>query len=250
MMPMQPVYPMPNYGPNEGSSVGPILLGVGVVGLIAVGGYFAYTKLSAPASTTPTTPTAPIAKQQPVAGQTPSTKPQQTSQPEEDPFGTRQTPKYTEVYDEYSEPQSTKTEGWPSGSFGIAPKSDNSYVMDVPGNSKFIMTELQLWKDHGGDNQRFTYDKNTKQIKTKNGLAVSGGMLINAPGQSGDRIIQTAAVGDSGRQRWDFNPSTGEMKLDGTNLCLDLDNGKKSDGAKLLIWNCHGGDNQKWTLKQ
>ncbi|MBC7623360.1 MAG: RICIN domain-containing protein, partial [Aeromicrobium sp.] len=31
--------------------------------------------------------------------------------------------------------------------------------------------------------------------------------------------------------------------------CMDIENGGRNNGAKVLAWNCHGGPNQKWDLR-
>jgi hypothetical protein len=30
--------------------------------------------------------------------------------------------------------------------------------------------------------------------------------------------------------------------------CLDANGGSSTDGTQLIIWSCHGGTNQRWTL--
>jgi Ricin-type beta-trefoil lectin domain len=244
--PMYPDYPQP-----QGSSVAPLLIGVGVVGLLAAGGYVAYTKLSAtgaqPSQRQTQSPLQPQSQQQsqPQSGQTQSDA--------YDPFFTPPDPanqqsEPTPTATPTPTPAPTSTNQWPD-KFAVALRSDESFVMDVPNNSSLPLTPLIIWKDSNGNNQRFTYDANTKNIKTNNNLVVTAGAPANKPGSSGDMISQDIPMGIP-RQKWTYDQSTGEIKLEGSNLCLDLNKGTKSNGNNLLVWNCTGGDNQKWNLKK
>ena len=42
------------------------------------------------------------------------------------------------------------------------------------------------------------------------------------------------------------------MQADGTvrngTKCLDANGASSADGTQLIIWTCHGGANQRWTL--
>lgn len=250
---MQPMYPPP-YEANEGSSIAvPLLIGVGVVGLLGVGGYFAYTQLSATKQSGQVATQNPFTSNPSTSGQTPSGQTpsgQQQTQTGQDPYATSQQTPQSDYEEDPQSSQSASQAGWPSGKFAIAAKSNEGYVIDIPKGSSVIGTNLVMWKDYGSDNQRFTYDSSTKQIKTKDNLVFGAGLPLPSPGNSGDRINQTFAFENNPRQRWEYNQSTGEIKLDGTNLCLDMSGGNATEGTELIVWDCHGKDNQKWKLKQ
>jgi hypothetical protein len=42
------------------------------------------------------------------------------------------------------------------------------------------------------------------------------------------------------------NPVDGSEGLQQAPLCLDVRGGSTTDGAGVIVWDCHGGDNQLW----
>lgn len=50
----------------------------------------------------------------------------------------------------------------------------------------------------------------------------------------------------------DYNPLGNsvyrELNLSHNNKCLDVEGGATSNGTNVALWDCHGGDNQKWTM--
>ena len=48
-------------------------------------------------------------------------------------------------------------------------------------------------------------------------------------------------------QKWTLTDS-GEIKSDLNDFCLDVKGANPNNGANVIMWPCHGEDNQKWTL--
>lgn len=187
---------------QSGSSVGPLLVGVGLVGLIGVGGYFAYRQLSSKQPTNQTAQSGP-SNQSSNGG------------------------------------QASQVSNWPSTAFKVVNASDATLGLDVPRDSGERGLNLILFKLHGGDNQRFTYDGTSKHILTNKGLAVSA---------EDGKLVQHDPVLSDTNQRWEYDESTGEIRLEGTNTCMDAAGGVK-DGTKMLAYECNGGDNQRWQIE-
>ncbi len=51
-----------------------------------------------------------------------------------------------------------------------------------------------------------------------------------------------------GAQRWDIDPESGQIKHTRRNLCLAVSNFNRANGARVVLWPCNGGTNQRWIL--
>ncbi|HEX8211779.1 MAG TPA: ricin-type beta-trefoil lectin domain protein [Longimicrobium sp.] len=97
----------------------------------------------------------------------------------------------------------------------------------------------------GNHNQRFAYVPETGQVK------VHGEKCLDAwQARVGDPIV----VHDCHpglQQRWGLSPS-GNLQLrdardpQGRPLCLDIDQYARNNGAQLVAWTCHSGENHLW----
>lgn len=199
-------YPMAYQMQSEGSSAAPILIGLGLVAVIGVGGYFAYKQLSPQSASQSATQ-----KQNSMTGQ-----PSQTGQ----------------------QPQAPQS-NWPTETFRIASAVDSGLGVDVSGGSSDDGSKLILWDYHGGDNQHFSYNTTSKHILTSAGLAVTA---------DNGGIVQKRPSGSNPDQRWEYDENTNEIKLEGSNTCLDASNSIRS-GTDMLAYECNSGDNQKWNLE-
>ncbi|MFI6377171.1 ricin-type beta-trefoil lectin domain protein [Streptomyces sp. NPDC050546] len=48
-------------------------------------------------------------------------------------------------------------------------------------------------------------------------------------------------------QRWDVN-ANGTITSARSGLCLDAYNAGAANGTQVVLWNCNGGANQRWTV--
>lgn len=87
--------------------------------------------------------------------------------------------------------------------------------------------------------------------------AQSGSTIV---GKQSDRCLSVAGTKpaprapveladcDSDADRWAVEGNV--VRLDGTDMCLDVRGGDTTSPAAAQIYRCHGGDNQKWTITQ
>ena len=50
-------------------------------------------------------------------------------------------------------------------------------------------------------------------------------------------------------QKWTLT-SSGEIKSDLNGYCLDIEGNNSQNGANVIMWPCHGEDNQKWSVSE
>ncbi|WP_020524937.1 carbohydrate-binding protein [Catelliglobosispora koreensis] len=111
--------------------------------------------------------------------------------------------------------------------------------VDVSGNSSADGTKIQLWTCHTNTNQQWTVGTD--------GTLRSLSKCMTAIGTGDGALVQLSACNGGGGQVWNagansslVNPASGK--------CLDANGGSSADGTQLIIWACHGGTNQRWTL--
>ncbi|MBN6042236.1 ThuA domain-containing protein [Amycolatopsis sp. 195334CR] len=108
--------------------------------------------------------------------------------------------------------------------------------VDVNGSGTADGTKVQLWTCTGGTNQSWTRDGGTWRAL---------GKCLTAAGGSDGSPVQLSACTGSGTQNWAAQ-ADGTLRTNGK--CLDANGGSSADGTQLIIWTCHGGTNQRWTL--
>ncbi|MGC7100805.1 ThuA domain-containing protein [Amycolatopsis lurida] len=108
--------------------------------------------------------------------------------------------------------------------------------VDVNGSSTADGTKIQLWTCSGGTNQQWARDGGTWRAL---------GKCMTAAGSADGSAVQLSACNGSGTQNWSA-PGDGTLR-NGTK-CLDANGGSTANGTQLIIWTCHGGTNQRWTL--
>ena len=101
---------------------------------------------------------------------------------------------------------------------------------------------VQLYDCNGNDNQSWTYDASSGEIK---GL---GGRCLDVQGESphDGANIQIWECDGHDNQQWDYDASSGEIKGVG-DRCLDVAYSTPENGNNIHLYTCHGGANQKWT---
>jgi type 1 glutamine amidotransferase len=111
--------------------------------------------------------------------------------------------------------------------------------VDVNGGSTTDGTKIQLWTCNSGPNQQWTVGSD--------GTIRALGKCMALNGTANATPVQLRTCNGSGGQQWTsgansalVNPQSGR--------CLDANGGSSADGTQLIIWSCHGGTNQRWTL--
>ncbi|WP_157855150.1 RICIN domain-containing protein [Kitasatospora purpeofusca] len=170
------------------------------------------------------------------------------------------------------------------GSIQNPPSGD---CLDVPQGNGNNGTDLALWGCNGGDNQRWTTTANGPSplhsvvdrrkcidsygaydgaqiavhdcwngpsqyltLYTDGTLRVYGKCVAGAEngGGNGTRLILWTCLpgADGNSQQWAMN-GDGALVNGPSGRCLDLPGGRTDNGTGLVMWDCNGGPNQKWT---
>jgi len=108
---------------------------------------------------------------------------------------------------------------------------------DVNGASSADGTRIQLWTCNGGTNQQWTRDGNTLR---------SLGKCMTAVGTADGGQVQLSTCAGTGAQNW--TATNGTLVNQASNKCLDANGASSANGTQLIVWSCHGGANQRWTL--
>ena len=108
-------------------------------------------------------------------------------------------------------------------------------VLDVNSSGDNVV----MWAAHGGNNQRFTRDGPFIR-------AAHTGKVLDVSRQDGS-IVQWEAHGLE-NQRWEFHPD-GTIRLEGSDLCIDVEGGQLEEGARVIAWPWHGGANQVFEVQ-
>ncbi|OLF14403.1 glycosyl hydrolase [Actinophytocola xinjiangensis] len=108
--------------------------------------------------------------------------------------------------------------------------------VDVNGASSADGTKIQLWTCTGGTNQQWTREGSTLRAL---------GKCMTAVGTNDGANVQLSTCDGRGGQNW-IAGANGSLTNSGR--CLDANGASSANGTQLIIWSCHGGTNQRWTL--
>jgi hypothetical protein len=70
---------------------------------------------------------------------------------------------------------------------------------------------------------------------------------MTANGTGNGSPVQLFSCNGSGGQRWTPGANSSLVGAQ-SGRCLDASGGSSADGTQLIIWDCHAGTNQRWTL--
>ena len=127
--------------------------------------------------------------------------------------------------------------------------------LDVPSSSKIIQ-----WDYHGGKHQRFRLQPVSGGYQL---VSVSDDKCLDVPASSqknGVNIIQWPCTGNANQLFTLVSVKSQESSSLVTNglytvtighsgKCLDVEGNSKANGGKIIQWECHGGNNQKWQIE-
>jgi hypothetical protein len=120
--------------------------------------------------------------------------------------------------------------------------------IDVVGMSTADGAPVQLYDCWGGANQVWYYNDTFGPSTI---LGPDSYKCLDASGQSNPpngTAVQLHQCTASPSQLWSYDDLTGEMRLAGTNKCLDATNQSGTNGTLLQVYDCWGGENQRWTF--
>lgn len=123
----------------------------------------------------------------------------------------------------------------PKSKFSNIHTGDSNYCLDVYSGSKKKNIPLISYKCHNGDNQKFFYNKKTRQLKIK-----SSKKCLDMTGQF---VAQKKCSTRKKSQKWTYKNK--QFKSVKNRKCMDV-TGAKYDGGYIITYPCHKGDNQKF----
>ena len=139
--------------------------------------------------------------------------------------------------------------------FTLLIASHSGGCVDVSGESLNDGASIVQWQCHNGDNQQWRLevvaDGYSRIVSRHSGkcLDVSGNSL-----DDGASIIQWQCHGGENQQwRLELVADFGgyfyaRIVSRHSGKCLDVSGGSADDGASIIQWQCHGGENQNWLL--
>lgn len=65
---------------------------------------------------------------------------------------------------------------------------------------------------------------------------------------SGKSLSLNSNCHATGSQVFMYDPNTKQLKINGTNFCLDVESGKNNHRQPVIGYSCHSGKNQQWLL--
>jgi len=115
----------------------------------------------------------------------------------------------------------------------------NNKCIDVPGANFSDGVLVQMYTCNGTNAQRWNHVNG--QLQTSNGkcLDAAGG------GTANNTQIQIVGCHDHPAQQFVFS-AAGDLVNPVSNRCVDIRDWNAGDGAQLILYDCHGGANQKW----
>jgi len=138
-----------------------------------------------------------------------------------------------------------RVSGWDGGSqpspTGNALRSNlNGRCIDIPGANPADGTRLQMYDCNQTVAQQWTANSDGTFRAMGKCMDPAGGALTNGT------PIQLVTCNGNPVQRFTLS-SAGDLVNVSANKCVDIDAWNPDNGARLILWDCHGGANQKWT---
>ena len=115
----------------------------------------------------------------------------------------------------------------------------NGKCLDVPNGNFSDGVRVQMWGCNGSAAQQWA--NSSGRLATGNGKcldAAGAGTANNTP-------IQIANCSGNAAQQFVLS-AAGDLVNPQANRCVDIGGWNPNDGAQLILWDCHGGANQKW----
>ncbi|MGX6605867.1 family 16 glycosylhydrolase [Micromonosporaceae bacterium Da 78-11] len=128
----------------------------------------------------------------------------------------------------------------PPATGGVALKSNFSgRCIDIPGGNAADGARLQMWDCNGSTAQKWTANSDGTLRGLGKCMDPAGGALTNGT------PIQLVTCNGNPVQRFTIS-AAGDLVNVSANKCVDIDAWNSNNGAKLILWDCTGGSNQKW----
>ena len=139
------------------------------------------------------------------------------------------------------------------GVYVIKSALNKKYVLDIEGAKKTKGSNLELWENNGGDNQKFKV-----QYLGSGCYSISPkhcGKTLDVKGNSkkaGTNVQQWSKLNQN-NQKWIIKSAgDGYYKIisKASKLCLDIPYSKANNGANVQVWTDNGGKNQMFKFSK
>jgi streptogrisin C len=115
----------------------------------------------------------------------------------------------------------------------------NSKCIDVPNANFADGVPLQMWGCNNTAAQKWNFVNGTLQTSNNKCMDVAWGSTANGA------VIQIVTCSGNPAQQFVLS-AAGDLVNPQANKCVDIDAWNANDGARLILWDCTGGANQKW----
>ncbi|KAF8874388.1 ricin B lectin domain-containing protein [Gymnopilus junonius] len=156
------------------------------------------------------------------------------------------------AYDSVKVQVGSGSSGSGSSSLNIHPNFDNSKCVGILGGTYADGNAVDIFDCNESITQNWQLNNNAI---TSINPADGSQWCIDSGDQStwtnGLKMKIWQCFSNLPQQNWTFlteSASSGLFKLTGSNFCLDLTNGDKTNQNVLQIWTCSGDENQTWSL--
>lgn len=118
----------------------------------------------------------------------------------------------------------------------------HNFCLDTPGASRGDNVQFIMWSCHNGHNQKFNRDAQGRIQVVHAGKCLA----VQSP-NNGTPVVQQTCSG-AASQQWTMDEEHRLRPKSSPSRCLDIAGADSRDGARLILWDCHNGKNQKWYL--
>ncbi|CCK26942.1 glycosyl hydrolase family 31 [Streptomyces davaonensis JCM 4913] len=112
--------------------------------------------------------------------------------------------------------------------------------VDIPGANTTTGTQLVIWDCHGGPNQ-------TWQLSS-DGTVRALGVCMTAATLTDLAPVTLSPCTAAPTQQWTYEATAQRLRNPASGKCLDVNAGASANGSKLILYTCHTGTNQQWTV--
>jgi beta-glucanase (GH16 family) len=127
----------------------------------------------------------------------------------------------------------------PSGSGNNLRSSFSNRCIDIPAANPADGARLQMYDCNGTAAQQWTFNGD--------GTVRAMGKCMDPAGAGTANRTPIQLVTCNGNPVQRFNYVYGELRNPSSGRCVDIDAWNANNGAQLILWDCTGGANQKWT---
>ena len=118
----------------------------------------------------------------------------------------------------------------------------NGKCIDVPRSNFSEGVRLNMWDCNGTNAQQWRFANG--RVESKNGMCMDAAGAGTANGTP----IQIVRCSNHQAQQFVLT-GAGDLVNRGANRCVDVAAFNRNNGAALILWDCSGNPNQKWSLR-